>query len=124
MLSNIFKRKNKKTCNFGEHFTLDGYGGNFKKLNEKKLVLKCLEELPGKVGMNILGKPQAYKAADNGINDSGGWSGFVVIAESFTNAFAWCRSASESSAANATADPNIAPIARNPTANRLFMIFP
>ena len=82
MLANIFKNKNKKICNFGEHLTLDGYGGNFKKLNDKKLVLKCLEELPGKIGMNIIGKAQVYKAADNGIKDSGGWSGFVVIAES------------------------------------------
>jgi S-adenosylmethionine decarboxylase len=80
----MFKKlfKNKNICNFGEHFTLDGYGGNFKKLNDKKLVLKCLEELPKKIGMNILGKPQVYKADDNNIKDSGGWSGFVVVMES------------------------------------------
>jgi S-adenosylmethionine decarboxylase len=82
MLTNLFKRKNKNICNFGEHLTLDGYGGSFKKLNEKKLVLRCLEELPKKVGMNILGKPVIYKADDNGIKDCGGWSGFVVVMES------------------------------------------
>jgi S-adenosylmethionine decarboxylase len=82
MLSSLFKRKNKKICNFGEHLTLDGYGGNFKKLNDKKLVLKCLNELPKKLRMKTLGKTNAYSAPDNGIKDSGGWSGFVVIAES------------------------------------------
>src|SRR4030042_3272820 len=82
MFSGLFRRKNKKTCNFGEHLTIDGYGGNFKKLDDKKLVLKCLEDLPKKIGMNILGKPQLYLAPDNNIKDSGGWSGFVVVAES------------------------------------------
>ncbi|MDD5489612.1 MAG: S-adenosylmethionine decarboxylase [Candidatus Moranbacteria bacterium] len=81
MFMKFFKNK-KKTCNFGEHFTLDGYGGNFKKLNDKKLVLRCLEELPKKIGMRVLGKPQVYNAPDNGIKDSGGWSGFTVVMES------------------------------------------
>jgi len=77
----FFKNK-KKTCNFGEHLTLDGYGGSFKKLNDKKLVIKCLKELPEKIGMKILGSPHVYQAEDNGIKDSGGWSGFVVVVES------------------------------------------
>lgn len=81
MFSRLFKNK-KGTCNFGEHFTLDGYGGSFKKLDDKKLVLKCLEELPKKIGMRTLGTPQVFKADDNGIKDSGGWSGFVVVIES------------------------------------------
>lgn len=80
----MFKKlfKSKKTCNFGEHFTLDGYGGSFKKLNDKKLVFRCLEELPQKIGMKILGSAHVYLAPDNQIKDSGGWSGFVVVAES------------------------------------------
>ncbi|MDI6777845.1 MAG: adenosylmethionine decarboxylase [Patescibacteria group bacterium] len=82
MFKRLFKRDKRKTCNFGEHFTLDGYGGNFKKLNDKKLVLKCLEELPRKLGMRILGEPRICLAPDNNIKDSGGWSGFVVVAES------------------------------------------
>lgn len=75
-------RDKKKTCNFGEHLTIDGYGGSFKKLNNKKLVLQCLEDLPKKLKMKVLGDPVVYLAPDNGIKDSGGWSGFVVIAES------------------------------------------
>jgi len=78
----LFQKNKKGTCNFGEHLTLDGYGGNFKKLNDKKLVLKCLTELPRKIGMRILGSPHVYLAPDNNIKDSGGWSGFVVVVES------------------------------------------
>lgn len=81
MFLSLFK-KNKKTCNFGEHLTIDGYGGNFKKLNDKKLVMRCLVELPKKLKMRILGEPTIYLAADNDVKDAGGWSGFVVVAES------------------------------------------
>lgn len=67
---------------FGEHFTIDGYGGDYIKLNNETLVMQCLSELPVKLGMRALSDPQIYKAEDNGIKDPGGWSGFVVIAES------------------------------------------
>lgn len=67
---------------FGEHITLDGYGGNFEKLNERELVLQCLNELPEQLHMHQLAPPVVYEAPDNGIKDPGGWSGFVVIAES------------------------------------------
>ncbi|MFH1712662.1 MAG: adenosylmethionine decarboxylase [Candidatus Jacksonbacteria bacterium] len=69
-------------CHFGEHFTIDGYKGDFKKLNDKDFVLKCLDELPGLIGMEKLAEPQIYSAPDNGLKDPGGWSGFVVVAES------------------------------------------
>lgn len=61
---------------------LDGYQGNFEKLNDKKLILQCLNELPELLGMHKLTKPAVYAAPDNGKKDPGGWSGFVVIAES------------------------------------------
>lgn len=67
---------------FGEHLTVDGYGGNFEKLNDKELVLKCLSELPEKLGMQKIAEPVVYFAKENGKKDPGGWSGFVVIAES------------------------------------------
>ena len=72
----------KKYCNFGEHITIDGYGGNFEKLNSKDLVLSCLNELPKMIGMKKLAEPQVYFAPSNDEKDPGGWSGFVVIAES------------------------------------------
>lgn len=68
--------------NFGEHLTLDGYGGNKAKLNTKELVLSCLTELPKILEMKVLGKPEVYYAEGNDKKDPGGWSGFVVIAES------------------------------------------
>ena len=67
---------------FGEHITLDGYGGNVKLLDDKELVLGCLTELPSLLNMHILAKPEVYFAAGSGEKDPGGWSGFVVIMES------------------------------------------
>ena len=68
--------------NFGEHLTIDGYGGSFNKLNDKKLVLRCLNDLPDMVGMNKLADPTVIFAPATRGKDPGGWSGFVVITES------------------------------------------
>lgn len=73
---------NASICNFGEHLTIDGYCGDFHKLNDKELVHQILEELPELLKMKKLCKPHVYYAPDNHIKDPGGWSGFVVVAES------------------------------------------
>jgi len=67
---------------FGEHLTIDGYGGDKDKLNDESLVMRCLRELPGKLDMGILMEPQIVHAPSNDKKDPGGWTGFVVIAES------------------------------------------
>ena len=67
---------------FGEHLTIDGYGGNEALLDDKNLVLKVLSQLPGKIGMEKLAEPSVYQALSNNKKDPGGWSGFVVIQES------------------------------------------
>lgn len=67
---------------FGEHLTIDGYEGNATKLNDKELVLGCLQELPKILGMKTLAPPEVYFAKGNDKKDPGGWSGFVVIEES------------------------------------------
>lgn len=67
---------------FGEHVTIDGYGGDKEKLDNKELVLKCLNELPERLGMGKLSEPEVYFAKGNDTKDPGGWSGFVVIIES------------------------------------------
>ncbi len=67
---------------FGEHITIDGYSGDQTLLNDKALVLKVLTELPEKLGMKTLSNPEVYLAPENDIKDPGGWSGFVVVAES------------------------------------------
>lgn len=71
-----------ETCNFGEHFTIDGYGGDLEKLSNKKSVEEALNELPEILEMKKLSKPQVYLAPENDKKDPGGWSGFVVILES------------------------------------------
>ncbi len=70
------------TVNFGEHLTIDGYEGDVHKLNDKELVMRCLSDLPEKLGMHKLAEPVVYFAKGNGNKDPGGWSGFVVIEES------------------------------------------
>lgn len=67
---------------FGEHLTIDGYGGDKNKLDDDSLVTDCLRELPEKLGMKILFGPQVIHAPNNDEKDPGGWTGFVVIAES------------------------------------------
>jgi S-adenosylmethionine decarboxylase len=71
------------TINFGLHLTIDGYGGNPEKLNNRDLVFQCLSELPEKVGMRKIFGPEVLECKE-GFNpkDSGGHSGFVMIAES------------------------------------------
>lgn len=68
--------------NFGEHLMIDGYGGSADKLNDKELLLQALSELPDRVGMNKLSEPYVQWAEPNHIKDPGGWSGYVLIAES------------------------------------------
>ena len=67
---------------FGEHLTIDGYGGKEALLGDRDLILKVLEELPKKIGMKTLADPCVYRALPNGKKDPGGWTGFVIIQES------------------------------------------
>lgn len=61
---------------------IDGYRGNQKKLNNKKLVEKILSDLPRKLKMHIVMGPVVRFIKGNDKKDPGGYSGFVVIAES------------------------------------------
>lgn len=71
-----------KVCNFGEHLMIDGYGGDKEKLDDKNIIMQCLDELPSKLDMEKLADPVVYFAEPRHLKDPGGWSGFVVIAES------------------------------------------
>ncbi len=73
-----------ETIQFGSHITIDGYGGNPYKLNDRNLVLKVLNELPNKLGMTKLGEPMIHRYTPETENskDPGGWSGVVMINES------------------------------------------
>ena len=72
----------KDVCHFGVHLTLDGYKGNPEKLNDPKLMEKILDELPKEMGMEKLTEPIVKYAEPRHFKDSGGYSGFVIIAES------------------------------------------
>lgn len=67
---------------FGEHLTIDGYGGKQELLDDKALVFRALDELPVKIGMNKMAEPCVYHARANDQKDPGGWTGFVIIQES------------------------------------------
>lgn len=67
---------------FGEHLTIDGYGGDENLLNTREVVLECLDNLPELLGMHKMSTPEIYHSEGNNIKDPGGWTGVVVIAES------------------------------------------
>mgnify|MGYP001560531307 FL=1 len=70
------------TIHFGEHITIDGYGGDSKRLDDKKVILSALVELCDALHMRPLMKPHVVSAPDNHAKDPGGWSSFLIIAES------------------------------------------
>lgn len=67
---------------FGEHITIDGYGGDPKRLDSEKVLSFCLKNLPGLLRMKVIAAPQVRKIKGNGKKDPGGWSGIVMIMES------------------------------------------
>ena len=70
---------------FGEHVTIDGYGGSEKLLNDEATVFSCLNDLPGLLGMKKLSEPVLYFAKghdEKDTKDPGGWTGVVTIEES------------------------------------------
>lgn len=76
------KKRQTKTIQFGEHITIDGYGGNYELLNDREAVSSLLSDLTEKLGMKMLSKPMVVSAPGNWAKDPGGWSGVVIIAES------------------------------------------
>ena len=70
------------STHFGEHLTIDGYGGNEEALNNKETVFECLDKLPELLGMHKMSTPELYHSDGNDIKDPGGWTGVVTIAES------------------------------------------
>jgi S-adenosylmethionine decarboxylase len=71
-----------KTINFGEHLTIDGYGGERDKLDDRELIIGLLKDLPEKLEMKLISTPQIYGVPGNGKKDPGGWTGIVAIEES------------------------------------------
>jgi|SRR3989344_7281193 len=74
-----------ETVQFGYHLTLDLYNCDPKVLGNMEACYKALAELPQKLGMRVLNPPFVLSAdsnEDRGGIDPGGFSGFIMIAES------------------------------------------
>jgi S-adenosylmethionine decarboxylase len=70
------------TTHFGEHFTLDGYGGDPARLGDEAAIRAALTELCRQIGMNPLAPPLVVRAPGDQLKDPGGWSGVLLIVES------------------------------------------
>lgn len=75
-------RDRARTAHFGEHFTLDGYGGDPARLDDAERVRAALVALCERIGMRPLAPPLVVAAPDNRLKDPGGWSGVLLILES------------------------------------------
>ncbi len=75
--------------NFGVHLTIDGYGGSFDKLNNMELIWESLDKLPERLKMRKLHPPYVVKVGPQNPKDDGGFSGFVMIAESHISVHAF-----------------------------------
>lgn len=73
---------NAKAALFGSHLTLDGYGANQAALNNMDLVFTALNDLPEILDMHKIMTPYVIRFDGNDKKDAGGYSGFVMIAES------------------------------------------
>ena len=73
---------NVRTCRFGWHLTLDGYGGEPGRLGDLQLVRAWLDELPDVLGMDKLTEPCLIEVGARNEKDPGGITGFVLIAQS------------------------------------------
>lgn len=61
---------------------LDGYGSNPDLLKDVPRLEKILNELPVSMGMHTISEPLVVKVGEKNRKDPGGYSGFVLIAES------------------------------------------
>lgn len=67
---------------FGVHGTIDGYGASPSLLDNSESVRAALEDLAELLGMHKISEPTVVEAGPNNKKDPGGWSGFLLIAES------------------------------------------
>lgn len=75
-------KTSKKTTPFGLHLMIDAYDCSSDALKDANVIYKILDELPIKLGMNVMTKPYVVRASGKMKKDPGGWSGFVMIEES------------------------------------------
>lgn len=67
---------------FGTHLMLDCYKGKKAPLSNMELCFKILSEIPDILSMKKITTPYVIKVEGNQKKDPGGFSGFVIIAQS------------------------------------------
>jgi S-adenosylmethionine decarboxylase len=70
------------TEQFGVHLIFDGYNANPELLSNREHLENLLKDLPAKMGMHTICEPVVVEVGPLNKKDSGGISGFVLIAES------------------------------------------
>jgi S-adenosylmethionine decarboxylase len=70
------------TEQFGIHVMVDGYGASPERLSDRAYLLSLLYDLPEQLGMHRICEPELVEVGPMNPKDSGGLSGFVMIAES------------------------------------------
>lgn len=85
------KEPSPSTATFGIHLTIDGYGGDVDLLNDMAVVHNVLNDLPERIRMHKIMPPYVVFAPPISEKDSGGYSGFVMIAESHISVHTFAR---------------------------------
>jgi S-adenosylmethionine decarboxylase len=70
------------TTRFGWHLTLDGYRGDPARLGAVEVIRGWLEAMPAALGMDQLLAPCLVEVGPRNPKDSGGVTGFVLVAQS------------------------------------------
>lgn len=76
------KEKGQINTSLGIHLMVDAYECPHAILDDMKISYEFLDKLPEKIGMKKLTIPYVIHADANDKKDPGGWTGFVIIAES------------------------------------------
>lgn len=67
---------------FGPHLMIDAYNCDPAVLDDPQKLYAMMQELLKILDMNALTPPYIIKAEESGQKDPGGWTGFMIIAES------------------------------------------
>lgn len=70
------------TARFGWHLTLDGYRGDPARLGDPEVIRGWLDAMPAALGMDKLLAPCLVEVGPRNPKDSGGVTGFVLVAQS------------------------------------------
>ena len=67
---------------FGEHYLIDAYNVDYARAYEPDFIVGFIERVVDSTNMRKLSSINVYRVEGNGLKDSGGVTGFVVVDES------------------------------------------